>query len=146
MREENETSFEVSWVEAGAGPGRLESELAVRGLPAPLAAVPFFVFQHQVDGGRGNGFFYEAAADAGAIGTVPVSLDDHRPPAAGACPWERGLHLLALLAVAVCRNASDVCDCDSKHRLKSGKYPCQSPSPFNCDYSLYGCHSRYKYH
>ena len=66
-----------------AEPG-LEPELAVRGLATALAAVAVLVFQHEVDRRGGDGLFDVSAADAGAVGAVPVALDNHRTVTAGA--------------------------------------------------------------
>lgn len=108
---------EVSWQFAGAGPGPLESELAVRGLPAALAAVSLFVFEHQVDCRGGNGLFDKAAADAGGVRTIPVALNDHGAATAGTYTRESRLHFFFALLSS--------CDCDSKHRLRSGYLFCQ---------------------
>ena len=76
-----------------AEPGfELQAELAVRWLASALTTVAFLVLEHQIDGGRRYGFVYVTTADAGAVGAVPVALDDHRAFAAGADPRESGLH------------------------------------------------------
>jgi hypothetical protein len=61
---------------------RLESEFAVRGLAAALARVTLFFF-HQVNRRGRNGFVDVAAAQARAVGPVPIALYDHRTSAAG---------------------------------------------------------------
>ena len=67
---------------ARPGGRRLESEFAVRGLAAALAGVPLFFF-HEVDGRGGDGFVDVAAAEAGAVGAVPVAFYDHGATTAG---------------------------------------------------------------
>ena len=53
------------------------------GRRAALPRVAFFFF-HEVDRGSGHGFVDVAAAEAGAVGAVPIAFDDHRAAAAGA--------------------------------------------------------------
>ena len=79
---------------AGGGAWFLESELAVRGLAAALAAAAFFVLEHEVDGGGGDGFADVAAADAGGIRAIPVAFDDHRTATTRADARQCFLHVL----------------------------------------------------
>jgi hypothetical protein len=46
-----------------------------------------------------------AAADAGAVGAVPVALDDHRAVTTRADPRECSLHLVVILPPAATRVA-----------------------------------------
>ena len=62
----------------------LEAELSVGGLTAALAAMALIFFQHEVDRRGRNSFLDEAAADACAVGAIPVALDNHRPATARA--------------------------------------------------------------
>ena len=63
----------------------------MRGLTPALAGVSLF-FVQKVDGRRRDRFVDVAAAQAGAVCAVPISLDDHRATAARACSGQCAVH------------------------------------------------------
>src|SRR3990170_6105938 len=69
----------------------LEPYLAVRGLPPALAVAVLFLFE-QLDGRGGHRFVDVAAAEAGAVLTVPVPLWDHRATTARTVPRQDKLY------------------------------------------------------
>ena len=109
-------------VEGGAWVG-LQAELAVGRLAPALASVACLILEHQVDGRRGDGFVDVAAADAGAVGAVPVALGDHRAFAAGANPGERYLHGHNFSVSDLLPQRGFICE--SKNRVQIENIACQ---------------------
>src|SRR3990172_4901269 len=70
---------------------RLEPELAVGGLPAPLAVLAAALVL-QLQSGRGPELVDVAAGETGAVGAVPVLLEQHGTPAPRAATRRSRLH------------------------------------------------------
>ncbi len=79
------------------GGWQLEADLTVGGLPTTLP-VAVLLFLQDLDGWRGDSLVDVAAAEAGAVFTIPVPLRDHGAAASGAVPGQGSLrHRASLL-------------------------------------------------
>src|SRR5258708_1442337 len=71
--------------------GGLEAKLAMRRLPPSLPRVPF-LFVEQLNRWGGDGLVDITAAEARAVGTVPIAFHNHGATTAGARPGKRSVH------------------------------------------------------
>ena len=73
---------------------RLEAQLSVRGLAAPLPDAAAFVLLKEFYCRRRDRLVDVSTRETAAVGAVPVSLGNHRAPATGADSRQRRFHLL----------------------------------------------------